>query len=1093
MYNTLSTKSFNVKMKSSDFKEKLEELTKSIIQSAKNSVNETHLAQEFSYHLKKFLSVELGIENINLDPEVNDRILGHKFTGRMDAVSNSLIFEYKHHSKLLTNKDKEKAHDQVLDYLEQLYAVEGKQYRAIITDGIKIKYYYFIENDIRWSSFSDIDSDDISIIIKSILNFENKKFLPENIVKDFSLSAEDSITAELAMELFSSLNKESLNENTIALYEEWKVLFNLSENDNGKSDDINKRRKELGKLFDVKIESNDLDFKSLFALQTTYAIIVKLISAKILTFQQYGEGLVYFEDLSELDNDTLKEFTNKLENGLDYQNEGYLNLLEGDFFSWYVFDFQWNDGIAKAIKKVIKVLDSYSYIIFKDEYEPIDIFKDLYMEVMPNAVRHSLGEYFTPSWLADRVVTESIMEVNKENWRAIDPTCGSGVFLMTMIKKIISQYKISELGKESKNKLIKEITGRVFGIDMNPISVLTARISYFLSLMPLITEETSMEIPVYLGNSAIIGEKIYLEGVECYSVVTGSTNGFIKTVLPVSLVDNGNFLTKMNHLNKYLKAVDKSNWVEKFLDNIRSKDKNELVIEEINKLADNLYELQEKNLNNTWLRIITNQLLISSIKDIDIIVGNPPWVKWEHLPQTYANTIKEQCVDRHLFSGQTYMGAISLNICALISNVTAGKWLTKDGVLAFLMPKTLLTQDSYAGFRNFYIDYESDTRLYLQRIEDWSKAGNPFIYTTEKFATYYYKYDYKDYSNEGVNVTYLNKKRGKKIEFINKHHNFQEVEMYYDLKKGVAFQLDKSRTGFSIFEGAASDVKNFKDIIGQCDYKARSGVEFTPYEIYTFEAFTPSDNKEFCRFKNFNSTSTIHKASTTAVNGIKLETKYMKPIVKGSKIKPFNIDFENEYGVFPYNAETTKLIDIEELDKNSPKLLSYLLDYKSIIGKQSDRSKMIARGKEFYSLSKIGKYTFAENLVTFRDNSKMAAAVVKPVETHWGEEIIPICAKHAPYISMDKNGEFISEDEAYYISGILNTNIVVDYFKFTYSSRSYSINFNIKMPKFNPAEKEHKSLADLARKAHEEEGKFNILKLKEEMNKIYLEICKKSS
>ncbi|SDQ06591.1 Eco57I restriction-modification methylase domain-containing protein [Virgibacillus salinus] len=1092
MDNTLRSKRYKLIMNSPDYREKLEKLTKDIKISAKNSLNETHLAQEFSYHLKKFLSDELGIDNINLDPEVNDKILGHKFTGRMDAVSNSLIFEYKHPSKLLTKNDKEKAHNQVVDYLEQLFELEGKQYRAILTDGIKIKYYYYVDNIIRWTNFSDIDSDDIAVIVKSIINFDNKKFLPENIVKDFSLNSENSTTAELANELFKSLNGVNIDENTSVIFEEWKVLFNLSENDNGKSDDINKRRRELGKLFQVKIEENDTDFKSLYALQTTYAIIVKLIAAKILTYKQYGKGLVYFEDLSTLNNAELRDFTNKLENGLDFQNEGYINLLEGDFFSWYVFENQWNDGIAKAIKKVIKIIEGYSYITFKDEYEPIDIFKDLYMEVMPNAVRHSLGEYFTPSWLTDRVITESIKEVNKEKWRAIDPCCGTGVFLMTSIKKIIGQYKLSDLDKDKKNKLINEITERVIGIDMNPISVLTSRVSYFLSVMPLITEETSMEIPVYLGNSAIIGEKVNLDGVECYSVVTGSINGFFNTILPVNLVDNGNFLTKMSSLNKYLRVVDKEKWVKKFLENVSQKDKNDKVVEEIENLADNLYDLQEKNSNNTWLRIIANQLLISSIKNIDIIVGNPPWVKWEHLPQTYAQTIKKQCVDRHLFSGQTYMGAISLNICALISNVTAGKWLTKDGILTFLMPKTLLTQDSYAGFRNFYIDYENNIRMYLQKIEDWSKAGDPFIYTNEKFATYYYKFDFKDYENDGIPVTYINKKRNKKIQFINKHHNFSEVQMYFDIKKGAAFQLDKTRTGLSIFEGSSSDVKSFKNIIGQCDYKARSGVEFTPYEIYTLEAFNVSKDKKYCRFKNFSSTSTIHKASNTAVNGTRLETKYMKPLVKGSTIEPFNINFENEYGIFPYDSETTNLIEIDELEKNSPKLLNYLLDYQAIIGKQSDRSKMIARGKEFYSLSKIGKYTFAENLVTFRDNSKMAAAVVKPVLTHWGKEILPICAKHAPYISMDKKGNFITEDEAHYISGILNTKIVVDYFKFTYSSRSYSINFNIKIPKYNPENEKHIALSGLAMKAHSEEGKLVLGALKEEMNQLYLEICNES-
>ena len=102
------------------------------------------------------------------------------------------------------------------------------------------------------------------------------------------------------------------------------------------------------------------------------------------------------------------------------------------------------------------------------------------------------------------------------------------------------------------------------------------------------------------------------------------------------------------------------------------------------------------------------------------------------------------------------------------------------------------------------------------------------------------------------------------------------------------------------------------------------------------------------------------------------------------------------------------------------------------------------RGKAFYSLSKVGPYTFAPHQVTFRDNTKLSAAVVSKVKTPWGDTMIPICAKHCPYISQDEQGRNITEDEAYYLCGILNTPIVQQYFKSTYSTRSYSIEVETK-------------------------------------------------
>ena len=151
---------------------------------------------------------------------------------------------------------------------------------------------------------------------------------------------------------------------------------------------------------------------------------------------------------------------------------------------------------------------------------------------------------------------------------------------------------------------------------------------------------------------------------------------------------------------------------------------------------------------------------------------------------------------------------------------------------------------------------------------------------------------------------------------------------------------------------------------------------------------------------------------------------------------------------------------------------------------------MIAMGDDFYSLSKIGAYTFAKHKVVFRDNTILNAAVIKPINTPWGEKVIPICAKHCPYISMDKNNNFITEDEAYYICGILNTDIVERYFKYTYSGRSYSINFNIKLPKYSSQNKKHLKIVELSKKATVESNEELVNSYRTEIEMLYLNICK---
>ena len=72
-----------------------------------------------------------------------------------------------------------------------------------------------------------------------------------------------------------------------------------------------------------------------------------------------------------------------------------INLLEGDFFSWYSAKEQWDTDLWETIIKIITCIDEYSTFSFEIIYEPVDIFKDLYMSIIPKTVRHSMGEYFT--------------------------------------------------------------------------------------------------------------------------------------------------------------------------------------------------------------------------------------------------------------------------------------------------------------------------------------------------------------------------------------------------------------------------------------------------------------------------------------------------------------------------------------------------------------------------------------------------------------------------------------------------------------------------------------------------------------------------
>jgi len=129
-----------------------------------------------------------------------------------------------------------------------------------------------------------------------------------------------------------------------------------------------------------------------------------------------------------------------------------------------------------------------------DPDETRDLLKKLYHYLLPREVRHNLGEYYTPDWLAQRLLNqvdqefftsrnEPVLRRKLEKLRWLDPAYGSGTFLVLLIKR----YR--ELGDRlmvPEDELLEAILKNIVGFDINPLAVVTARVNYLLALGDLL-------------------------------------------------------------------------------------------------------------------------------------------------------------------------------------------------------------------------------------------------------------------------------------------------------------------------------------------------------------------------------------------------------------------------------------------------------------------------------------------------------------------------------------------------------------------------------------------------------------------------------
>lgn len=322
---------------------------------------------------------------------------------------------------------------------------------------------------------------------------------------------------------------------------------------------------------------------------------------------------------------------------------------------------------------------------------------------------------------------------------------------------------------------------------------------------------------------------------------------------------------------------------------------------------------------------------------------------------------------------------------------------------------------------------------------------------------------------------------------LNQLNSFEEASSNLLFHDEYARALSAKSTAFTYI----SDEFDFTPIIGPTSYLYRTGVESTPFEVFKMVGISSSPFENHYRFKNKVLKTSRYKVDDIPSVGWDLPTDLVYPMLEGPNVKPFEYNCGDNYHIIPYSStETNKPISMEVLSERYLRLAEYFANHKTLLDKQSEKSKTMHQGEAFYALSKIGPYTFAPFIVAARDNSKFCAAVVRPTLTPWGELKQTICVKHTIIISQDIDKNYISEDEAHYINGILNSTIVVAYIHNTFKTNGFSLKkSNLFIPKYKSKDPLFSEIASLSKQAtiHPE--------LRDQISKnitqIYLEICHK--
>jgi hypothetical protein len=797
----------------------------------------------------------------------------------------------------------------------------------------------------------------------------------------------------------------------------------------------------------------------LFVIQTFNSLLTKLLAAEILAGHGLASVTAFAQDLAVIESDgsLFDRLRTDIEEGGIFESNGLKGFVEEAIFSWYLDAPKNHRGtIAAAVRDVLAELSLYR----TDKLvHTRDVLRDFYQDLVPETLRKSLGEFYTPDWLvemaADRAGITDWLET-----RTLDPTCGSGSFLV----EIIRRKRAAALAKGmSAPETVEMLTKSIWGFDLNPLAVQSSRANFLMAIADLLKlcPGQQLEIPVLLADAIYSPARTPGSEEEIVEYEIGSQAANLKVLLPAELAFDRDTLDDVFALMAELVEDDEEYAacaIALTKRKVLSSEQVKAWSEPLQKTYEQVLALHRQNWNGIWFRIVRNFFWSATAGKFDLIIGNPPWVRWSKLPDSYRQRAKPTCEHYDIFSNTPHHGGNELDISGMITYTTADKWLRNGGELVFVITQTHFQSPSSQGFRHFKIN--SEENLIPLSVDDL-KALKPFPDAANKTALVVFR---KGKESPQYPVSYsvwtaLHSYSRSIPPGLSKLSVLERVEIHpYE-----AHPVDGEGSPWAILKPGRFTA--FVAIAGASTWiQGRKGITADLNGLYFVPAAEPNDTERLVRI------TTRPEAGTTDIGKTRsfwIEPTLLYPLLKGAS------DFEacylkpqkNLFVIVPNDGITRDAYEkaVERMNLECPKTKAYFKTYETRLRNRSTWSKRMPTAP-YYAIYNVGSYTFAPFKVIWAEQSgNFSAAVATNAD-------VPLVGSR-PYVPDHKIFfvEFDQENPAYFLCGLLTSFLVKEFVEsHNISVQVGDIFKHMSLPKFDPAQPEHKALARLVKKAHGE-------------------------
>lgn len=661
-----------------------------------------------------------------------------------------------------------------------------------------------------------------------------------------------------------------------------------------------------------------------------------------------------------------------------------------------------------SIGKIILMI--YKFNFSKIDGDPLGV---LYQQYFDKETRKALGEFYTPQEVVDYIL-DSVDYNGRQilDKRLLDPACGSGTFPVSALQRYLNTAeKSGKAEKEGWDQVLDELCNqyRIVGFDIHPFATIMAQIQFMLILMPYYKKaiEDAQErnehfkiqrIPIFRTDSLkdeSKGENPTLNQFE------GGEKFKMDVKLPVNKEEGGDFFDEefamptpqaarkvgLHNNQQYFGAL------QAFFDVIKDQasemeDTEEIADFDRERFEDHLgkYSLTDKDWNqiSTLFQSFADNLLtqikrlqtefddgrlIKSIEDIylaalikneqkyDYVVGNPPYVRIQHLSdeqkQYYNSNYDSSTGNYDLY-------------CPFIERGL--DWLSKGDKLGYITPNQFQKNTYGEGVKKVMLSESQIEHIFdFQDSQVFPEATNyPQITVWKK------KEPNEDHEIDVVRASRLVHDQDiDGTEFMEKVAEYRNQDRFsndlIDIFQYPQEELDEDIWSVmpseerQVFDKIKSNGENNLDEVTEAVFQ---GIRTSKNYFYIVETTSGEYIEPGKEDGDTEITPTGYSGKYT------VEKDLLRPFVRGREIRRWTADWSGRHVVHPYYAgDNPKLVTKEEFEDKYPKTWAYFKEYEDQLrGRESGR--MEDRDEDWYA------YIYPKNLNKFEEPKIIGANIV---------------------------------------------------------------------------------------------------------------------